>query len=61
MGLGRALEVPRDRAQEAARRGVDAMVKAVKFNQSREVSLRTASYNHFLVVLRPQSEDAGRL
>lgn len=35
MGLGRALEVPRDRAQEAARRGVDAMVKAVKFNQSR--------------------------
>lgn len=47
MGLGRALEVPRDRAREAARRGVDAMVRAVKFKQSREVSLRTASYNHF--------------
>lgn len=47
MGLGRALEVPRDRAWESARRGVDAMVRAVKFKQSREVSLRTASYNHF--------------
>lgn len=47
MGLGRALEIPRDRAREASRRGVDAMVRAVKFKQSREVSFTTASYNHF--------------
>lgn len=60
MGLDRALEVPRDRAWDAARR-LDAKVRAVKLKLSRGVSQRTASYNQFLVVPRPQSEDARRL